>query len=63
MTLKCYGNNVASFRDKIKSRLFFQKLLDAILLSAALAITKIPEHSKLDFWKAKGNHLADISAK
>lgn len=43
--------------------LFFQEFLDAISLSAPLAITKIPEPSKLDSRKAKGNHLAGISAK
>lgn len=50
--------------DKIKNRSFFpQKLLDTTLLPPASSITTIPEHSELDSQKAKGNHLADLSAK
>ena len=35
---------------------------NAIFLSATLAITNIPGHSKLYSLEAKGNHFADISA-
>ena len=37
--------------------------MNAILLSAALAIIKVPWHSKLDSLEAKGNHLTDIPEK
>ena len=37
--------------------------MDAILIPATLAIIKISGHSKLDSLEAKGNYLADISAR
>ena len=48
--------------NKIEDGPFVQKLLDAILLPASLAIFKILGHPKLDSPKAKGNHLADTFA-
>lgn len=37
--------------------------MDAIVLPDALTIIKISGLSKLDLMEAKGNHLADISAR
>ena len=37
--------------------------MNAIFLPATLAIIKIPGHSKLDSLEAKGNHLAELSAR
>ena len=54
---------LTSSGDKIKKGPYVQELLDAILLSADLAIIKIPGHSKLDSLEAKGKHLADTSRK
>lgn len=48
---------------KIQNGSYVQHLLDATLLPATLAVIKVPGHSKLDSLEAKGNHIADISAK
>ena len=53
---------LASGGNKILNGLYVQELLNAIYLSATLAIINILVHSKLDSLEAKGNHLADISA-
>lgn len=45
-----------SHRDKIKNGPCVQDLLDAIPLPAALAIIKVPGHSKSDSLGVKGNH-------
>ena len=42
---------------------YIQKLLDAILLPAALPVIKSLWHSELDSLETKGNHLADISSR
>lgn len=52
-----------SSRDKIKNGPYVQNLFDAILLPEPLAVIKVPGHSKSDSLEAKGNHLADVSAK
>ena len=49
--------------DKIKNGSYVQNLLDALLLPATLAITKVPGHSKLNSLETKGNYLTDISTK
>lgn len=51
-----------SNRNRIKNGLNIQKLLDAILLHAALAIIKTSRNSKLNSLEAKGNNLADTSS-
>lgn len=60
MILECCERNVACL---LKNGPYIQKLLDAILLPAALAIIKIPGHSKLDSLEAKENHLAETSTR
>ena len=63
MILECCGSNVTSLLpEKIKQKnvSYVQKLLNAIFLLAALAITKIPGNSKLDCPEVRGNHPADI---
>lgn len=52
-----------SSRDKILNGTYVQNLFDALLLSGPLAIIKAPGHFKSDSLEAKGNHLADVSAK
>ena len=49
--------------NKIENGSYVQELLDATLLPVALAVIKIPGHSKLDSLGAKGNHLAHILAR
>lgn len=49
--------------NKIKNSTYVQKLLNAVILPAILAIIKILGHVKLDFLEITGNHLADISAR
>lgn len=49
--------------DKIKNSPYAWELLDTMVFLDALAIIKILGYSKLDSLEAKGNHLADISAK
>lgn len=48
---------------KIKNGPYVQNLLDAVLLPAALAVIKVPGHSKSGFLEAKGNHLTRNPAK
>lgn len=49
--------------DKIKNGCYVHNLLDAILLPVALAVIKVPGHSRLNSLGAKVNHLADIATK
>ena len=49
--------------NKILNGLYVQGLQDAMFSLAVLAINKILRHSKLDSMEAKGNHLADTSAR
>ena len=66
MILECFGSNVASLHlveIKFKNGIFVQELLNAILLQDALSIIKVLGHSKFDSPEARGNHLADISAR
>lgn len=53
---------LTSSGDKIKNGPYIQELLDTIFLPAALAIIKVPGHSKLNSLEAKGNHFTHISA-
>lgn len=64
--LECCGNNVASLlpaETKFLNGSNIQELLDTILLPVGLALFKIPGHSKIDYLKAKGNHLANTSTR
>lgn len=49
--------------NKIKNGSNVPNLLDAILLPAALPITKLSGSSRLKLLESKGNHLTDISNK
>ena len=65
MILECCRSNVASLLPvEIKFKMAsFQELLYAILLPVALAIIKVPGHSKRDSLEAKENHLVDTSTR
>ena len=54
---------LTSRRDKIKNGPCVQDLLDAIPLPAALAIIKVPGHSKSDSLETKGNHTQCLRKK
>ena len=62
MLRKQHGSFTSS-GNKFLNGPYVQELLDAMFSLAVLAINKIQRHSKLDLLEAKGNHLADISAR